>query len=223
MSSMSRPIRVLCVDDHPVILDAFSRLFAGEDFILVGSLTSADDLLSVARQSAPDIVLLDIIMPGPDPFAAIEDLRRQLPEVRVIVYSGYVRDHYIDAAVCSGAWGYAYKGDPIEELLSGMKSVAQGTFFFSAGLMERAKHQGPVWRGDTSSRQVLRSLTVREQEILRLIGRGLSRAEIARTLARSPNTITGHTHAIMKKLAISSRVGLVRYAIAEGLAEASQA
>ena len=210
----------MCVDDHPLVLEAMKSVLAGDDFELVGLLNGAEDLIGAAQQAQPHVILLDILMPGPDVFAAVEDLGRQVPDARVIMHSAFIRDHYIDAAVNAGAWGYACKCDSIKELLEGICAVAKGSFFFSSGVVKLITPRDPNRQAGSGS--PVPTLTTREQEVLRLIGRGMSRAEIAQTLARSPNTVTGHTQAIMKKLAISSRVGLVRYAIAEGLAEPSQ-
>src|SRR5436853_5084977 len=127
-------------------------------------------------------------MPGPDPFEAMEDLRRQCPAVRVIMLSAYVRDHYIDAAVNAGAWGYLCKDDEPDAIIHAIRDVAGGAFVFGPNVMGRCtvKHSKAAPSGARQPTSKIQALTAREQQILRMIGKGMSRAEIARTLHRSP-------------------------------------
>jgi DNA-binding NarL/FixJ family response regulator len=137
--------------------------------------------------------------------------------------SAYVRDRYLDAAIASGAWGYLSKSDSPDAVLDAVRKAAAGEFAFGPTVLERCKVEGAgAGRGGAggpkpSSRLDL--LTPREIQVLRLIGKGMSRLEIAKTLSRSPKTIDNHRAAIMEKLGIHDRVELARYAIEEGLAE----
>ena len=215
-----RPIRILCVDDHAFLVEGLQARFALEDDLeYVGSLPSAQHLVAQAKRLHPDIVLLDLEMPGPDPFEAADDLRRQCPDVRTIILSAYVRDHYITAATKAGAWGYFSKSEDAETIVDGIRKVARGEFAFSPKVQERCKptHGTNPKRVVPSSK--LDSLTPRENEVLRMIGKGSSRIEIAQTLCRSPKTIDGHREAIMEKLDIHDRGELVRFAIREGMVE----
>ncbi|MCP3905859.1 MAG: response regulator transcription factor [Planctomycetes bacterium] len=216
-----QPARILCVDDHRFLIEGLRARFELEtDLEFVGALSSADNLLSEARRLSPDIVLLDIEMPGPDPFEAADDLRRILPDVRVIVLSAYVRDHYISAAVRAGAWGYLSKDEETDVIIDGIRRVIGGDFAFSPRVQERCQ---PGKKGGRDRlvppSTKLDALTPREQEVLRLIGRGKTRAQIAEILCRSPKTIDGHRESIMEKLGIRDRAELVRFSIREGLVE----
>ncbi len=207
-----KPIRILCVDDHAFLVEGLQARFALEDDLeFVGSLPSAQYLVAQAKRLHPDIVLLDLEMPGPDPFEAADDLRRQCPDVRTIILSAYVRDHYITAATKAGAWGYFSKSEDAETIVDGIRKVARGEFAFSPKVQERCK---PT-RGANPKRVVpsskLDSLTPRESEVLRMIGKGSSRTEIARVFCRSPKTIDGHRESIMEKLDIHDRAELVRF------------
>jgi DNA-binding NarL/FixJ family response regulator len=208
-----------------VLLEGLRALIESQhDMAWAGGLTTAEDLWRHAVSLEADIIILDIQLPGPDPFEAMDDVRKNLLAARVLVYSAYVREYYVDAAVQSGAWGYLSKLDPTVSLLDAIRKAARGEFVYSddvvrmmstfttspAGILTESKPPTTLWK----------SLTPREQQILRLIGRGLDRAQIAEQIARSPNTITGHLQSIMKKLGMSNRVELVRYAIREGLADA---
>lgn len=219
---MRTPIRVLCVDDHAFLVEGLqARLSLARDLEFVGRLPTADNLVNEAKRTNADVVLLDIEMPGPDPFEALDDLRRQCPRTRAIMLSAYIRDHYIDSAVNSGAWGYMSKNDDPESITAAIRKVANGEFAFGPSVLERCtvRKNGALTEGNKPVSK-LQALTPREQQILRMIGKGLSRAEIAKTISRSPKTVDAHRTSIMEKMDIHDRVELARFAIREGLVEA---
>jgi two-component system response regulator NreC len=226
---MSKPvIRVLCVDDHDLLVNGLRARFELEsDIECIGHLTSAERLVAEVHERKPDVVLLDIEMPGPDPFEAASDIRKQHPDTRVVFLSAHIRDHYISAAVRAGAWGYFSKSDETDAIVEGLRTVTRGKFAFGPKVQARVKPSKVSGRGTTSAAGTaapggskLDSLSPREQEVLRLIGRGHTRTEIADALCRSPKTVDGHREKIMEKLDIHDRGELVRFAIREGLVEA---
>ena len=214
-------IKVLCVDDHKFMGDGInSRLALEPDIEFVGWLASAQSLGQEIDRTQADIVLLDIEMPGPDPFEVLTDIVRTRPRVRVIMLSAYIRDRFIDAAVEAGAWGYLSKSDSPNAVIEAIRTVRNGAFAFGPKVLERCQPSDrgkPGRAGRPSSR--LESLTPRESQILRLIGNGLSRIEIAGMINRSPKTVDNHRASIMEKLGISDRVALARFAIREGLTD----
>lgn len=230
-------IRVLCVDDHAVLVEGLRAQFAIEGGIeVVGRLGTAARLLEEVTRLRPNAVLLDIEMPGPDAFEMADRLHRSHPEVRVIVLSAHIRDAFITAAFAAGACGYFAKSDEPEEIVRGIIEVMRsrpGTFLLGPKVRERCcpmpaarrqdgfpvkEHVSVMFEGAPVT--LLTSLTPRENEILRLIGKGLSRKQIAAQLCRSPKTIDGHQDRMLKKLGIAARADLMRFAIREGLAEA---
>lgn len=214
-----RKSRVVCVDDHPFVAEGLrARLQREEDLEMAGWLPSAAHLWQEVKRLEGDVVLLDIEMPGPDPFEMLRDMQRRLPEVRAIILSAYVRDHYFESAVEAGAWGYMSKSDSPDEILEGIRKVLRGEFALGKNVNERWQliRQGERDRSPAGRRTVL---TPREQQILRMIGKGMSRTEIAKSIFRSPKTVDAHRTALMEKLGIHDRVELVRYAIREGLVE----
>lgn len=220
---MQKIIRILCVDDHDFLYEGLKARFGMEkDLEVIGRLATADSLLPECRRHSPDIVLLDIEMPGMDPFEAADDVRRQCPGNRVIFLSAYVRDHYISAAYKAGAWGYFSKSDDAADIVAGIRRVVKGEFVLGPRVQTRAKPAVANPRsGDvTPPTTKLDLLTEREQEVLRMIGRGMTRSDIAKSLSRSAKTVDGHREKIMKKLDIHDRAELVRFAIREGLVEA---
>lgn len=218
---MRKKIRIFCVDDHSFLIEGLRIRFELEDDLeFVGSSSSAQDLAGEVESARPDIVLMDIEMPGPDPFDAASELHRLNPQARLIFLSAYVRDHYIGAAIKAGAWGYFSKSDDADAIIEGIRKVARGEFAFSPEVQARCQPVKGVNRNrlaPPSSR--LDALTAREQEVLRLIGKGLSRSQIAKTLCRSPKTVDGHRESVMEKLDIHDRAELVRFAIREGVVE----
>jgi len=218
-----RRTRILCVDDHTFLIDGLEARFDLEDDMeIVGRLGQADRLIATVDALKPDIVLLDIEMPGADSFETADELRRLHPDVRTVFLSAYVRDHYITSAMRVGAWGYFSKGEPSGVIIDGIRRVARGEFAFSPKVAERCKPRTTTDRRGAAMQPPVSRLTglsSRELEVLRLIGRGMTRSDIAQTLSRSPKTVDGHRESIMAKLNIHDRTELVRFAIREGLVE----
>lgn len=239
----SHAIRVLCVDDHAVLVEGLRAQFGIDGKIeVVGRLATAARLLDEVERLRPDAVLLDIEMPGPDAFEMAARLNHAYPEVRIIVLSAHIRDAFIRAAFGAGACAYFSKSDELEDIVSGIHQVMQSRavrFVLGPRVRERCR---PLVNGrrpriaDGAGRDAaggdaseasseapltrLESLTAREAEVLRLIGKGLSRVQIAAQLCRSVKTVDGHQDRMMKKLGITSRADLMRFAIREGLAQA---
>jgi DNA-binding NarL/FixJ family response regulator len=227
-------VRVLCVDDHAVLVEGLRAQFEIEGRIgIVGRLASAEGLIEEVTRSNPDVVLLDIEMPGPDAFEMADRLHRSHPRARVIFLSAHIRDSYISSAYKCGASGYFSKSEELTDIEAGIREVAgsmSGTFVLGPKVRQRCRpaHAESGGHPSRSLKQeegaapstTLDSLSEREVEILRMIGKGLSRIEIATQLCRSPKTIDGHQERMMKKLEISTRADLMRFAIREGLAEA---
>jgi DNA-binding NarL/FixJ family response regulator len=228
------PIRVLCVDDHAVLVEGLKAQFAIKGEIeVVGRLGSAERLVDEVERLRPAIVLLDIEMPGPDAFEMTDRLRRAHPEVRVVVLSAHIRDAFISASFAAGVCAYFAKSDEIEDIVRGIHDVMGGPcdgFVLGPKVRERCRPisgrraAGPGKAGNAAPARppttLLASLTAREAEVLRLIGKGLSRNQIATQLCRSVKTIDGHQERMMRKLGIPARADLIRFAIREGLAQA---
>ncbi len=190
------------------------------DMQCVGRLMQADDLVRQAKESGADVVLLDLEMPGRDPLEALGDLLKASPEVKVLILSAHLKDSLIDMAVQRGAAGYFLKSDSPTAILQGIRDIVANKPAFSVQVEERLAGGRDVGVGSDGSATRLQALTPRELEILRMIGQGLSRAEIAKRLFRSLKTVDAHHTAIMRKLDIHDRAELTRYVIREGLAQA---
>lgn len=143
-------VRVLCVDDRDALAQALMmRINLEPDLQCDGYLTTADELIEEVGRRDVDAVVLDIEMPGIDPFRAVSELRRTSPDVRVVILSAYVKDEYLDAAVESGAWGYLSKYDPPEEVVEAVrKIVVGGEFVFGSSVRQQLRLSAPrerVW------------------------------------------------------------------------------
>lgn len=227
-------VRILCVDDHAVLVEGLRAHFKIDGHLsVVGRLPSVEGLVSEVTRLQPDIVLLDVEMPGPDVFEAADRLRQVFPNLRFIFLSAHVRDGYLAAAYNAGAWGYFAKGDDLSDITAGILEVAHssgGTFVLGPKVRQRfstvvvPSRSGaprlPLSRSRARPTTSLEALSAREIDVLRLIGQGKSRNEIATELSRSVKTVDGHQDRIMRKLHIRSRSDLLRFAIREGLAEA---
>lgn len=222
-------VRVLCVDDHEVLVEGLKAKFAIENRIrVVGHLTSATNLIAEVTRLKPDLVIFDIEMPGPDVFETADRMHHMFSGLRFIFFSAHIRDGYLAAAYKCGAWGYFAKGDDLDDIVAGITQLARskaGTFVMGPKVRARcgaAKAPDPrsITHGDERPPTPLDALSSREIEVLRLIGKGLSRVDIGKELSRSPKTIDGHQERMMKKLGISTRSDLIKFAIREGFAEA---
>jgi len=217
---MPTKIRLLCIDDHELIIEGLAaRAEVEPDMEIVGRLGSADDMMAEVERLKPDIVMLDLAMPGNSPLDAMAEARRRVPTTRFVVLTAHVRDVNVAAALRLGAAGFFSKNDTPEAIFDGIRSAARGEQALSEEVAERIEAHGPG-ADPTKTRTRLDDLSPRELEVLRLIGRGMSRADIARHLVRSLKTIDAHHTSIMRKLDIHDRAELTRYAIREGLVEA---
>ncbi len=222
-------VRIVCVDDHAVLVDGLKAKFSIDNEIrIIKHLTSAAKLLEEVARLKPHMVLLDIEMPGPDVFEMADRLRHSSPEIPFVFFSAHIRDGYLANAYKCGAWGYFAKGDELDDIVAGIKKISASTAaVFVMGPKVR-EHCGAVPSSGTTTPAPQEtkvptpfdSLTAREVEILRLIGKGLSRMEIGKELSRSAKTIDGHQDRMLKKLGITSRTELMRFAIRKGFAEA---
>ncbi|MFG0330154.1 MAG: response regulator [Phycisphaerales bacterium] len=214
-------VGIVIVDDHEIARQGIrSRLELEPDLEVLAELPAADDLIIVCEKVEPQVVLMDIDMPGADPFTMIADLRRVNPAIRVLMLSAFMRDRYVDAAAQAGAWGYLTKNEPFEKIVSAVRKVVSGDLAFPPEVLERFEFvNGQLQPKTGESASPISTLTPRELEVMRLIAKGLSTKEIAGVLHRSPKTIDAHRTSLMRKLNIDDRVELTRYAIREGIVE----
>ncbi|MBN1346655.1 MAG: response regulator transcription factor [Phycisphaerae bacterium] len=219
---MSGVLSILVADDHALLRETLKRSLETEPGLkVVASVSNAEKAVAKAVRLKPDIVLMDIDMPGLLCFDAARTIGARCPETRVIFLSAFFHDRYIEQALAVGASGYVTKSEPPESLVKAIRAVGSGAAYYSPEVQSRivADTQGPrlaTGEGHT----LVSTLTGRELEVLRYLARGMLKHKIAETMHLSENTVRRHTTSLMTKLQIHDRVELARFAIREGLAEA---
>ncbi|HEV2209741.1 MAG TPA: response regulator transcription factor [Verrucomicrobiae bacterium] len=215
MSATKQKIRILIADDHPVVRKGLQSCLARQDTLkVVGEASDGEEALAKALELAPDVVLLDISMPRRDGLAVTEILRRQAPEIKILVLSVHSNREYIFRIIQAGAHGYVSKEAPTDQLVRAIQTVFEGQTFFSPEAAQEALHR-LVQNG--GKREPFAQLTAREREVLVLIAQGQSNKEIASKLGIGVRTIETHRERIMRRLDIHSVAGLTKFAIANGL------
>jgi DNA-binding NarL/FixJ family response regulator len=213
------PIRVLVADDHTVVREGIRHVLEGEPgFQVVAEAASGTEVLPLAERHQPDVVVLDISMPGESGLQVAAKLRRALPESRVLILSMHDDAEYVLESVRAGAHGYLLKDTAATELRRAVRAVQEGEAFFSPPVARRlsAAVRGELEREQRSSE--LSSLTGRERDVLQGIARGWTNKEIAAELGISHRTVETHRESLMRKLRIRTVAGLTKFALDTGLA-----
>lgn len=203
-------VRVLIVDDHPVVREGLAGMLAGQPTIEVaGEAGDGAQALSLFRKLRPDVVLMDLRMPGMDGVQAIEQIRQESPQARILVLTTYDSDADILRAVEAGATGYLLKDSPRKELFSAIEKVARGESVLAptvaARLMQRMRSPAEE------------PLSSREIEVLQLVARGKSNREIGKALHISTATVKTHLVRIFDKLDVTDRTAAVTMALERGI------
>jgi two-component system response regulator NreC len=206
--------RVLITDDHTLFRQGIRTLLSSEpDFEIVGEAANASDAVELAQQVRPDVVLMDIGMPGMSSFEATRLIRKERPGTHVVFLSMYDDDDYLAECVEIGASGYVLKDSPAEQLVTAIREVQRGGSFLSSRLLTRLVDDFRM-QGKAPVRQPrFGTLTKREREILKLLAEGRSVKEIATSFELSVKTVEAHKFNLMRKLDIHNKAQLVQYAI----------
>ena len=198
--------RVLIVDDHPLTRDALSALLAQQGFDVVGEAEDGASAIAEAAALRPDIVLLDLTMPGMDGLTALPKIREHAPESEVVVLTASDAEENLLAAIRAGASGYLLKTEPPEQIAAFLRGVARGDAALSGGvarrLLDRVRDGG---RLSGVPEEITRVLSAREVEVLLLLDEHLGTDEIAQRLFISEHTVRSHVKSLLKKLGVSSR------------------
>jgi two-component system response regulator NreC len=208
------PIRVLIADDHAVLRDslkAFLALFP--DIQVIGEASSGIETLNQARQLRPDVVLLDLAMPELGGLDVLRRIRNDLPECKVVILSQYELPDYILPALREGAQGYVLKRASGQEVVQAIRTVANGEAYLHPSIAGLVIQTALLHSGHSSSKHPNTVLTEREKDVLALIGEGKTNSEIAQILSISTKTVDKHRASLMRKLGISTRAGLIKYAL----------
>jgi two-component system response regulator NreC len=211
-------IRLILADDHAVVRSGLRMLLEAQpDIDIVAEAETGIEAVEKTRELQPDIVLMDIQMPGLNGIEATKQIKKLAPDTAVLALTMYEDDQYFFEMLHAGASGYVPKRAAPDELLTAIRSVGRGDVFLYPSLASRLV-QDYLKRADSNDQPLIYDdLTPREREVLILIAEGLSNAEIAQELVISIKTVDRHRENIMRKLNLHSRVDLVKYALRIGL------
>ena len=209
-------MKILVADDHNLVRAGLTALIARlPDMEIVGEAADGRQALRMVRDLTPDLVLMDIAMPGLNGLEAAERIHGIHPQTKIIILSMHANEEYVAQALKAGASGYLLKDAATAELEMALKSVSMGQFYLSPAIsrqvVDNYLHGGPTG---------IDVLTPRQREILQLIAEGKSTREIAETLHLSVKTVETHRAQLMERLDIHDVAGLIRYALKKGLISA---
>jgi two-component system, NarL family, response regulator NreC len=208
-------ITVVLADDHPVVRHGVKMLLERENFEVVGEASDGLETIALARQLRPEVVVLDLAMPGVNGLGAVNEIKKVSPRSKMVLLTMYTEEHYVLEALRAGVKGCVSKAQAPEHLLQAMREVCAGGVYLSPSV------SGAVVQAYLSKTEVPRdNLTSRERQVLQLITESKTTKEIAVILGVTVKTAESHRSKLMEKLDIHSTAGLVRYAIRRGLVTA---
>jgi DNA-binding NarL/FixJ family response regulator len=203
-------IRILLADDHPVVRDGIrDRMAREEDINVVGEAEDGQETIAQAQRLRPNVVLLDVAMPGPGAVNVMEALRKVLPTVKVLVLSAFDDDEYVFGMLAAGASGYALKDERLSTLVQAIRAVANDETWLSPRVASKVARRAVGGKDPASDSP----LTEREREVLQLMAEGKENAEIAAELVITERTVKFHVGNIYAKLGATSRTAAVVKAI----------
>jgi DNA-binding NarL/FixJ family response regulator len=208
---MAARTRCLAVDDHATVRQGLTLLFgAADDVELVGTVENGEDALEAIERLEPEVVIMDVRLPGIDGISALKRIHESAPSVRTVVFSAYGDKRLLSDAIAAGAKGYVMKGSPPEDLLRAIRTVHDGKAFVDPSL-------SPTLLMTTGAMEA--PLSEREREILQLLAEGYHTEEVARRIGLSPETVKSDTRRAINKLEADSRVHAVANALRKAIIE----
>ncbi len=212
-----KSITIVLADDHHIVRQGFRSLLENQEgFSVVAEAGDGLEALKVTSSLKPDILVVDLMMPGLNGLEVTRKIGKMSPDTRVIVLSMYMDEPYVIEALQNGAWGYVLKESNISDLVKAIREVASGRHYLGSPLSDLAI---AAYKEKTKgvSLDPYNTLTNREREVLQLVAEGHTNADIAGKLYISHRTVESHRANLMQKLSFSSRTDLIAYAISKGL------
>ena len=218
------PFDILLVDDHKIMRDGIKAILSrGEEFRVVGEAENGTDAVAFVKRSPPDLVLMDISLPGLNGVETTTEILRHHPECKVIILSMYDDENSVISAFRSGARAFLLKKASDTDLLAALRIVAGGGVYLSSQVSDCLMKR--IQRGDLESKQpasALATLSVREAQVLRMVAEGKTSKEIAVILDLSEQTVRSYRKTMMKKLGVNNVASLTQLALATGLTQPLQ-
>ncbi len=216
---MANPVTILIVDDHEVVRNGIrAYLDTLKEFQVVGEAASGEEAIKLVKELIPDVVLMDLIMPGMDGIESTREVKKISPRTQVVVLTSYHEDEHIFPALKAGAISYVLKDMKMEKLAETIQRAVNNEVTLHPLVAARVLRN---LRGDSEEESFYADLTDREQDVLRLIAKGLSNSEIADQLVISENTVKGHVSNILSKLHLADRTQVAVYAWQKGIVKRS--
>jgi DNA-binding NarL/FixJ family response regulator len=210
-------MKILLCDDQAVIRDGLEMLLMLEkDFQVVGTAQDGAEAVELAAQKMPDLVLMDLKMPGTNGIEATRQIRAKFPEMKVLVLTTYDDDEWVFDAIRAGASGYLLKDTPRQKIVEAIRGTMQGKSFVDPAIAGKLMNQVASNQKQPTS-LLVEKLTERELDVLRLIAKGFNNSDIAGQLHLSEGTVRNHVSAILEKLGVSDRTQAAVIAIQHGL------
>jgi DNA-binding NarL/FixJ family response regulator len=210
------PLQVVIVDDHEVLRTGTRQILeTAPDIAVVGEADDGEAALALVKELNPDVVLVDIRLPGHNGIEVARQVTTDHPDTKVVILSAYDDPDYLRAALAAGAAGYLLKTMPRDELINAVRAAGLGTTVLDAAMSSHLSR--PPSRATVAGE--VASLTARERQVVELVADGLANKTIAARLGISARTIEGHLNHIFAKLGVTSRTELVRFALANNLSD----
>jgi DNA-binding NarL/FixJ family response regulator len=209
-------IRVLLADDHATLRDALTLLINGQpDMAVVATASDGEEAVQKAIESDPDVAVLDVSMPGMNGSAAAAEIRRQAPRVALVALTRHDHQAYVQSLLHAGVSGYILKQSASAELINAIRATASGRQYLDVALRDRQRLP-PVPRVRRTSDKPPSMLSAREEQVLRRVALGHSNKDIAAEFDISVKTVEIHKANAMRRLALESRIDIVRFAVLHG-------
>lgn len=213
------PYDILLVDDHKIMRDGIKAILQRNgEFSVIGEAESGADAVQICRKAHPDVVLMDIGLPGLNGIEATTEILRHCPETKIIILSMYDDEHSVVSAIRSGARAFVLKKASDNDLVDALRTVAKGGSYLSPQVSDRLLSR--IQRGDLESKPLpsaLEGLSPRELQVLRLVAEGKTSKEIAVMLDLGLQTVRSYRKTMMKKLGVNNVAGLTQLALGAGL------
>src|SRR3954447_7235288 len=207
---MSQTTRCLAVDDHPTVRQGLGLMFGmAPDLELVGSVENGEDVIEAVKRHRPEVVIMDVRLPGIDGISAVKRIAEAAPEVKTVIFSAYGDKRLLSDAIAAGACGYVMKGSPPEDLLRAIRTVADGKAFVDPSLSPALLM--------TDGADMEQPLSEREREILQLLAEGFHTEEVARRIGLSVETVKSDTKRVISKLQADTRTHAVAIALRQAI------
>ncbi len=214
---MVNSMKILLCDDQAVIRDGMEMLLQLEkDFQVVGTAQDGFEAVELADKKKPDLILMDLKMPGMNGIEATREIRKRHPNIKILVLTTYDDDEWVFDAIRAGASGYLLKDTPRQKIVEAIRGTMDGKSFVDPAVAGKLLNQ--VANNQTQPASILKDkLTERELDVLRLLAKGITNADIAASLHLSEGTVRNHVSAILEKLGVSDRTQAAVIAIQHGL------